>query len=112
MGLVAFFVFGSSYRKDLRMDVMLYIENLAKSTTEDELRDLFSQVGEVTSLNIAKDRTSGVSKEYGFLTMSAQSEADRAVSRFNNYSFNKQRLKISLGKPRVVSGAPAISFEP
>ena len=94
------------------MDVMLYVGNLAKSTTEDELKGLFSQVGEVTSLKIMKDRDSGESKEYGFLTMSAESEADKAVSRFNNFSFSDQRLKVCLARPRAKSGVPGSRFEP
>lgn len=91
---------------------MLYVDNLARSTTEDELRILFSQVGEVTDLKIITDRYSGESKEYAFLTMSAQSEADKAVSRFNNYPFGAHRLKVSLAKPRTRSGAPGLRFEP
>ena len=63
------------------MDVTLYVRNLSTSTTEEDSKNLFSQVGEVTSLRIMKDRDSGESKAYGFLTMSAQSEADKAVSR-------------------------------
>jgi len=94
------------------MDVMLYVGNLAKSTTEDELKGLFSQVGEVTSLRIMKDRVSGESKEYGFLTMSAQSEADHAVSRFHNYSLSDHKLKVSLAKPRARSRAPGLLLEP
>ena len=86
------------------MDVMLYVGNLSRSTTEEELKTLFSQVGEVTSLKIMKDGKSGVSKEYGFLTMSAQSEADSAVSRFNAFSFSDHILKVSLAKPRVLLG--------
>ena len=94
------------------MDVMLYVANLATFTTEDELRILFSQVGQVTGLKIIKDRNTGESKEYGYLTMSAQSEADKAVSRFNNYSFSNRRLKVSLARPRARAGAPGLSYEP
>jgi len=90
------------------MDVVLYIGNLARSTLEAELRELFSQVGEVTSLNIMKDRTTGESMEYGFLTMSVQSEADQAVSRFNNYSFHEHRLKVSLANPRTSRGVAPV----
>ena len=94
------------------MDVMLFVRNLSKSTTEEELKNLFSQVGEVTSLKIMKDRLSGESKAYGFLTMSAESEADHAVSRFNAYSFGGCELKVSLAKPRVQRGLPIPFFEP
>ena len=89
------------------MDVMLYVGNLSKSTTEAELMSLFSQVGEVTSLKIMKDRRSGESMEYGFLTMSAQSEADTAVSRFNAFSISDHKLKVRLAKPRVQRGSVA-----
>jgi RNA recognition motif-containing protein len=98
------FVSAFSMERMSSMDVTLYIGNLAKSTVEEELRELFSQVGEVTSLNIMKDRATGESNEYGFLTMSTQSEADKVVSRFNNYSLNEHRLKVSLTKPRPKSG--------
>ena len=88
------------------MNIMLYVGNLAKSVSETELRTLFSQVGEVTGLSIMKDRKSGESKAYGFVTMSAESEADHAVSRFHNYLLSEQRLKVILTRPRVRSGAP------
>jgi RNA recognition motif-containing protein len=85
------------------MDVTLYVGNLSSSTTEDELETLFTQVGDVTGLRIFKDRR-GESRGFGFLTMSAQSEADNAVSRLNHYSFNGSSLKVSLARPRAVSG--------
>jgi len=85
---------------------MLYVGNLSNSTTEAELITLFSQVGEVTSLKIMKDGKSGLSKKYGFLTMSAQSEADKAVSRFNATSFSDHNLKVSLAIPREQRGFP------
>jgi len=94
------------------MDIMLHVRNLAKTTTENELRNLFSQVGEVTGLSIIKDRKSGESKEYGFLTMSAQSEADRAVSRFDKYLLSEHRLRVSLVRPRATSGIPGSLFKP
>lgn len=83
------------------MNVMLYVRNLAKSTTEDELKNLFEQVGEVTTIRIMKDRSNGESRGFGFLTMSAQSEADKAVSKFNTYHFANNELRVSLAKPRV-----------
>ena len=52
---------GNPREKRCRMDVMLYFGNLSKSTTEEDLKNLFSQVGEVTSLKIMKDRDNGES---------------------------------------------------
>ena len=94
------------------MDVMLYVGNLAKAISENELRSLFSQVGEVTSLRIMRNRDTGESNEYGFLTMSAQSEADRAVSRFDNYLLSEHRLKVSLTRARAKRSAPGLLLEP
>ncbi len=82
------------------MDVMLYVGNLSGSVTESALRNLFSQVGEVTTVRIMKDRLSGQSKEYGYVAMSCQSEADHAVSRFNNYLWSNNALEVSLARPR------------
>ena len=90
------------------MDVMLYVRNLSDLTTEQELENLFSQVGDVTSLKIMKDLNTGESKAYGYLTMSAQSEADKAVSRFNNYTFAGHTLKVGLTKPRVQLNRPVL----
>ena len=94
------------------MDTVLYVGNLPKTTSENELRNLFSQVGEVTSLTILKDHQSGESKEYGYLAMSSQSEADRAVSRFDNYLLSEHRLQVSLARPRVTGGTPGSLFKP
>ena len=86
------------------MDVILYIANLAISTTEEELKTLFMQAGEVTAVSINKDRLSGESKGFGFLSMSAISEADKAVSRFNSYALSGHKLRVRLSKPRPLRG--------
>ena len=86
------------------MEVKLYIGNLSKSTTQEELNTLFMQAGDVALVNIIKDRTSGESKGFGFITMSAQSEADKAISMFNTYSLGDQQLKVDLAKPREQRG--------
>ena len=83
------------------MDVKLYVGNLAKSTTSDELKTLFTQAGAVTAVEIIKDRDSGVSKGFGFITMTAQADADKAISMFNAYSLDEHELKVNVAKPRV-----------
>jgi RNA recognition motif-containing protein len=87
-----------------KMEAKVYVGNLSKSTTQEELNVLFAQAGEVTATEVIKDRKSGESKGFAFITMSAQSEADKAVSMFNSYSFSDHALKVSMAKPREQRG--------
>ena len=86
------------------MEVKLYIGNLSKSTTQEELNTLFTQAGDVTAVDVIMDRKRGESKGFAFITMSAQSEADKAVSMFNSYSLDDHPLKVDLARPRVQRG--------
>jgi len=94
------------------MEARLYVGNLSKSITQDELNALFMQAGEVTSTEVIKDRKSGESKGFAFVTMSAESGADKAVSMFNSYSLSDQVLKVSLAKPREQRGVTTPPIEP
>jgi RNA recognition motif-containing protein len=103
MGLA--FSFGGNRRERMPgMDVTLYVGNLERSVTETELLNLFSRVGEVTTIKIMTDRLTGKSNGYGFLTMSCQSEADHAVSRFNNFLLGNLILEVGLVRPRSETG--------
>lgn len=82
------------------MDVRLYVGNLAYATTEADLRTLFAQAGNVTSINLIKDRDSGQSKGFAFVTMSTQSEAQKAISMFNAFSIHDRALTVNVAKPR------------
>jgi RNA recognition motif-containing protein len=86
------------------MEVKVSVMNLPKFTTGNELNTLFTQAGDVTAVNIITDRQSGGSRGYAFITMSAQSEADRAVSMFNTYSLHDHQLKVALVKSREQRG--------
>lgn len=86
--------------KAVQMNVKLYIGNLPKSTTDEELSTLFTQAGEVTLIDVIKDRDSGESKGFAFITMSTQSEAEKAIHMFNSYSLNEQELKVDMAKPK------------
>ncbi len=83
------------------MDVKLYVGNMARTTTEDELRTLFTQAGNVSAVEVIKDRDSGQSKGFAFITMGEQAEADKAISMFNAYSLADRELKVNIAKPRV-----------
>ena len=83
------------------MDVKLYVGNMAKSTTADELRALFAQAGNVSAVDVIKDRDSGQSKGFGFVTMTDKTEADKAITMYNAYSMAEHELKVNVAKPRV-----------
>jgi len=89
------------------MEAKLYVGNLPKSTTGKELTVLFGQTGDVTAIDLIPDRLTGGCKGYAYVTMSAQSEADRAVSMFNAYFLEEQRLKVVLVKGRDPRGFTA-----
>lgn len=86
------------------MDVKLYVGNLDYATTEDDLRTLFAQAGNVTSVALIKDRDSGQSKGFAFITMGTQSEAQKAITMFNAYSINARTLTVNVAKPREDRG--------
>jgi RNA recognition motif-containing protein len=83
------------------MEVRLYVGNLAKSTTAEELKTLFAQAGPVSVVDLVKDRDSGESKGFAFITMGEQTEADKAISMFNAYSLADHELKVNVAKPKV-----------
>ena len=87
-----------------KMEAKIYVGNLTKSTSEQDLNTLFAQAGQVVSVDMIKDRNSGEPKGFAFITMSAQSEADKAISMFNAYSLGDQALKVDLAKPREQRG--------
>lgn len=86
------------------IEIDLYVGNLSKSTTQEDLNVLFSRAGDVLSVDVIKDRRSGKSNGFAFVTMSAQSEADRAVSMFNAYSLNDHHLRVTLVRRREQRG--------
>ena len=75
--------------------------NLAGSTTDEELMALFSQAGAVSAAEVIKDRDSGQSKGFAFVTMTDENDAEKAISMFNSYSLSGHELKVSVAKPKV-----------
>jgi RNA recognition motif-containing protein len=77
----------------------IYVGNLGFDVTEEELRTLFSGYGEVSSVNIVKERSSGQSKGFGFVEMLNNSEADKAMKGLNGTRFKNQLIRLSQAKP-------------
>jgi len=83
------------------LDTRIYVGNLNKSTTQDEINTLFAQAGAVTSVDLVKDKGTGMSKGFAFVSMPEQTEAEKAISMFNAYSLADNELKVNVAKPRV-----------
>jgi RNA recognition motif-containing protein len=82
------------------MESKLYVGNLSYSTTEDDLRQLFSQAGNVKSVSVIKDRDTGRSKGFAFVEMASDDDAQKAISQFNGQSFQDRSLKVNVARPR------------
>ncbi len=86
------------------MDNKLYVGNLPFNTTEEDLRGMFAQAGNVVSVSLIKDRDTGRSRGFAFVEFSTQAEAEKAVSLFNNTPLENRTLKVNLARPREDSG--------
>ncbi len=79
----------------------LLVRNLARSTTETELKTMFEVHGKVQSCTLVMDKTTGASKGFGFVEMPKTGEAKAAVKMLNGQSIagNKIRVKKAESKP-------------
>lgn len=77
----------------------LYIGGLPYATTDDALRAAFAQAGTVESANIIMDRMTGRSKGFGFVEMSTDEEAARAIEMWNGKDFEGRRLTVNEARP-------------
>lgn len=77
----------------------LYVGGLSYSTTEDTLREYFSQAGAPESVTIIMDRMSGRSKGFGFVEYATDEEAAKAVEMFNGKEFEGRNLTVNEARP-------------
>ena len=78
----------------------LYVGNLPYSMSDDDLREAFSNFGEVTRATVITDRDSGRSKGFGFVEMPNNSEADAAIKGLNETSMGGRNIKVNQARPR------------
>ncbi|MEJ0002148.1 MAG: RNA-binding protein [bacterium] len=81
------------------MATKLYVGGLPYATQEDALRDLFAQAGSVASAVIIMDKMSGRSKGFGFVEMSSEEDAQKAISMFNDQEFEGRKLTVNEARP-------------
>lgn len=77
----------------------IYVGNLSWSTTDADLKSLFSQYGEVTSAQVIEDRASGRSRGFGFVEMD-DAGAQQAIQALNGSDFQGRPLKVNEAQPR------------
>lgn len=81
------------------MNKRLFVAGLPFSTTEDELKNLFADIGNVVSVKIITDRMTGQSKGFGFVEMETEDEATSAVSKLNGSDLGGRKLVVAEAKP-------------
>jgi cold-inducible RNA-binding protein len=85
------------------MPSKLYVGNLAYTVSNDDLRDLFSQVGQVQSATVITDKFSGQSKGFGFVELTTAEEVANAIQQFNDTELKGRNIKVNEAKPRESS---------
>lgn len=83
------------------MSTKLYVGNLSQDATEQQLRDLFSQAGEISDLVLISDPSTGRAKGFGFVEMSSNDDAQEAIKRFNGYELNSRDMVVNVARPRA-----------
>ena len=89
------------------MGKKLYVGNLPFNTTDQDLSEIFTQVGQVASAKVIMDRDSGRSKGFGFVEMNSDEEAQNAISQFNGAQLSGRPLTVNEARPMAPrSGGP------
>jgi cold-inducible RNA-binding protein len=84
----------------------IYVGNLSHDVTEDDLRQAFEAFGEVSSVNIIKDRFTGESRGFGFVEMSTKSEAEAAITGLNGQDIKGRAVNVNEARPRPQGRGP------
>ena len=79
----------------------IYVGNLSVETTEDNLTQAFSAFGKVESVRIIRDRASGQSKGFGFVTIEDEQEAQAAIDEMNGKDLDGQAIKVEKGRGKA-----------
>ena len=81
------------------MSKKLYVGSLPYETTDDQLKELFSQAGTVESARIITDKFSGRSKGFGFVEMSSEEEAQKAIDSLNGHQVGTRNIIVNEARP-------------
>ncbi len=79
----------------------IYVGHLSFNITEDELREVFAEYGEVSSVTLITDKRTGESKGFGFIEMPVQSVAEAVIQSLDGHSVNGRDIKVNQARPRI-----------
>lgn len=86
------------------MATKLYIGGLSYDTSDEGLRDAFAEVGTVTSATVIRDRMTGRSRGFGFVEMSSDEEAQKAIRELNGRMLDGRTLTVNEARPQGQGG--------
>lgn len=86
------------------MSMKLYVGNLSFDTTQQDIEQLFGEIGTVTSTNLIEDRETGRPRGFGFVEMSSKEEGQNAISQLDGKEVDGRQLKVNEAKPQENRG--------
>ena len=84
------------------MAVKLFIGSLPWATSDDDLRNLFSQFGTVETASVVMDRATGRSRGFAFVEMSTQEEADKAIEALHESELDGRKIIVNVARPKTM----------
>ena len=82
----------------------IYVGNLAREITEDDLREAFGVFGQVSTVTVIKDRFSGESRGFGFVEMPSKNEAQTAINEMNGKDLKGRTINVNEARPKTDRG--------
>ena len=86
------------------MSTKLYVGNLPYETTESDLQALFEAAGQVSTINIVRDRATGQARGFAFVEMQDADGANRAIAELDRYQYGGRNLTVNEAKPMAPRG--------
>jgi cold-inducible RNA-binding protein len=79
----------------------IYVGNISRESTENEIKQAFEEYGEVTSVNLIRDKLTGQSRGFGFVEMPKKEEAENAIKNLDGQRVNGRVLNVAEARPRT-----------
>jgi RNA recognition motif-containing protein len=84
--------------------VTIYVGNLSFQATEDDLREVFAEYGEVSRISLPTDRETGRKRGFAFVEMSSEAQEDAAITELDGAEWLGREIRVNKAKPREGGG--------